>query len=163
MFRPLQKSHKGWTFVPGPVSTQNRQFLAMAIFGKDYHVIANLFSCIYEGQFLVHVASCSDGVLRYLCYTNPLEEGKGPSLILENGRYWESRKGDKMNYVFRDRKKKMKYTLEMIESPEDPKTLFVYLEIRDSNSQVTTWKMERTPGWPPNPWGLPWEDWDHAE
>jgi len=135
----------------------------MAIFGKDYHVIANLFSCTHKDQFLVHVASCSDGVLRYLCYSGPLEEGKGPSLILENGRYWESRKGDKWSYVFRDRKKKRKYTLEMIESPEDPKIVFVYLEIMDSDRQATTWKMEDVSGWPPNPWGLPWEEKDHSE
>lgn len=134
----------------------------MALFGKDYHVIANLFSCLYKERYLIHVASCSDGILRYLCYTFPLEVGKGPSLILEDGRYWENPKGDRMNYMFRDRKKKRKYTLEMIESPEDPKSLFVYLEIMDAQRQATTWKMEDVSGWPENPWGLPWEDRDHS-
>lgn len=130
----------------------------MAIFGKDYQVIAYLFSCLYRDQYLVHVASCTDKILRYLCYTFPLEHGKGPSLIIEEGRYWESRKGDKMNYVFREGE--MTYTLEIFESLGNPGSFYVYLEIKDSNNLTTTWKMEDASGWPENDWGLPYVDED---
>src|SRR5690606_7824785 len=90
----------------------------MAIFGKDYHIIGNLFTALYRDKYLIHVASCTDRVLRYLCFTFPLEAGKGPSLAIEDGRYWENEAGNEWRYVFRDGG--LTYTLEFFEINENP-------------------------------------------
>jgi|SRR5690606_27991654 len=124
----------------------------MAIFGKDYKIVAIVFTGLYMDKYLIHIASCSDEVLRYICFTFPLEHGKGPSLVIDDGQFWDNEEGDEMKYVFKDGD--LTYAFEFSVSDKNVPIFHLNLEIIDAQGQITSWKLDDCSDLPLGDWGI---------